>query len=150
MKTLLVAHDFSPCADAALREALLEARLFRDAKIVVIHVLPPPPIAAVDVVTSSPALDSELQATLLAQSEAELQRTVALVAKDSPDISIESRVVAGLPAPTLLELAQSLKADRIIVGTHGRRGLEHFFLGSVAERVLRDAQVPVVVVRAAR
>jgi len=48
----------------------------------------------------------------------------------------------------VLEVAGEKKADLIAIGTHGRRGLSHLFLGSVAERVVRMAEVPVLTVQA--
>lgn len=53
----------------------------------------------------------------------------------------------GEPAERILALAKSLDADLIVVGTHGRRGVERLMLGSVAETVLRNAHCPVLVVR---
>lgn len=61
----------------------------------------------------------------------------------------ETRVVEGPTAATLIEAAHDRDADLIVVGSHGRRGLRRFFLGSIAERVVRTATVPVLVVRAA-
>lgn len=55
--------------------------------------------------------------------------------------------VVGRPAEVLLEEAQRWGADLIVLGTHGRRGLGHLFFGSVAEKVVREAQVPVLTVR---
>jgi nucleotide-binding universal stress UspA family protein len=54
----------------------------------------------------------------------------------------------GSPADVLVRLAAQLDADLIVVGTHGRRGVERLLLGSVAERVLRTAGCPVLVDRA--
>jgi len=53
----------------------------------------------------------------------------------------------GSPAEEILRLAGEAHADLIVLGTHGRRGLSHFLLGSVAERVLRQAPCPVLTVR---
>lgn len=53
----------------------------------------------------------------------------------------------GEPAERILALAHSVEADLIIVGTHGRRGMERLMIGSVAETVLRNAHCPVLVVR---
>ena len=55
--------------------------------------------------------------------------------------------VVGRPAEALLEEAQRWGADLIVLGTHGRRGLDHLFFGSVAEQVVRGARVPVLTVR---
>lgn len=54
----------------------------------------------------------------------------------------------GLPATTIIKLASEWKADMIVMGTHGRKGMSHLLMGSVAEQVLRHARVPVVVIPA--
>jgi nucleotide-binding universal stress UspA family protein len=53
----------------------------------------------------------------------------------------------GTPASSILELARSIQADLVIVGTHGRTGLERLVIGSVAQEVLRGAHCPVLVAR---
>ena len=60
------------------------------------------------------------------------------------------RVVQGDPAATIVETARNDSADLIVMGTHGRSGLEHLALGSVAEKVVRHAPCPVLTVRASR
>jgi len=54
----------------------------------------------------------------------------------------------GAPAPEILDLAREVGADLILIGTHGYTGLRHLVMGSVAERVVREAECPVTVVRA--
>jgi len=54
--------------------------------------------------------------------------------------------VEGMPTEAILKTAKSLKADLIIMGTHGRKGLSHLFLGSVAEYVIRHSTLPTMVV----
>ena len=71
----------------------------------------------------------------------ELQRLVATATPRAADV----RVVEGPPVETIL--AQAADADLVVLGTHGRRGPSRWWLGSVAERVVRAAHVPVLVVR---
>lgn len=59
----------------------------------------------------------------------------------------EARLIAGLPAGRIVELASELGAEMIVVGSRGRTGLPHILLGSVAERVAQIAPMPVVVVK---
>ena len=61
---------------------------------------------------------------------------------DSP----KTRVLLGDPAEEILNYAQSEGIDLIIIGTHGRKGLEHIIFGSVAERVVKKSLVPVLTV----
>lgn len=55
-------------------------------------------------------------------------------------------IVEGTPGEKILQLAKDWSADMIIVGTHGRKGLSRFFLGSVAEEILRNSHVPVTII----
>jgi nucleotide-binding universal stress UspA family protein len=76
----------------------------------------------------------------------------AVVARSLKRASIDEQavtvsVVDGSPARVLLDAVQSNRATAVVVGSHGRRGLRRFFLGSVAEQVVRSCDVPVLVVR---
>ncbi len=63
-------------------------------------------------------------------------------------VEITSHLVRGIaPGETIVESAENLGCDLIVMGTHGRRGLSHLLLGSVAERVVRTSAVPVLTVR---
>jgi len=64
------------------------------------------------------------------------------------DLDFDLRTVEGDPRRAILELAQAEQADLVAVGTHGRSGFRHLLLGSVAEAVIRGAQIDVLVVRA--
>lgn len=60
---------------------------------------------------------------------------------------LETKVLEGRVAEKLMEAAQLKPTDMLIMGTHGRRGLSHLFLGSVAENVMRIATLPILLVR---
>jgi nucleotide-binding universal stress UspA family protein len=60
--------------------------------------------------------------------------------------SAQARLETGLPGPTILEMIPKLGVDLVVMGTHGRHGLSHTLLGSVAERVVRASEVPVFTV----
>ena len=76
-------------------------------------------------------------------------RLYDLAAKDLQEtVPVEVRVVVGKPADEILHLAQAEGADLIVMGTHGRTGLRHALLGSVAEKVVRTASCPVFTVKA--
>ena len=61
-------------------------------------------------------------------------------------VRYEMLVTSGDPAERVLETARGLDADLIVMGTHGRKGLGHLVLGSVAERVVRESPIPVLTV----
>jgi nucleotide-binding universal stress UspA family protein len=58
-----------------------------------------------------------------------------------------AEVATGAPAETIVRVAREQEADLIVMGTHGRTGLQHVLLGSVAEKVVRLAECPVLTVR---
>lgn len=60
--------------------------------------------------------------------------------------NLVKRLVSGDPARQILQMAKDENIDLIVVGTHGRGGLEHFIFGSVAEKVVKQAPVPVMVI----
>jgi nucleotide-binding universal stress UspA family protein len=64
------------------------------------------------------------------------------------DVPVETHVVTGTAHPTILEVADEVDADLIVMATHGRRGIERYLLGSVTERIVRKSDVPVMTVRA--
>ena len=149
----LVAHDFSPCADAAAALAVDDLlRRKEGGHLVLLHVftLLPPPASIGDI---SMAID-------FVELEHDLRRDVgeklasvkaALEAKHKElgrDVTLETAMLIATPAEGILEEAERRAASRIIIGTHGRRGVTHLLLGSVAERVVRLAQVPVLVAHA--
>jgi len=78
----------------------------------------------------------------LGEAEAELEQ---LQLPD--DIRAERRFARGDPAEQILRVANEIHADLIVMGTHGRTGLERLLMGSVAEQVLRQAPCPVLTVR---
>jgi nucleotide-binding universal stress UspA family protein len=61
--------------------------------------------------------------------------------------NVETKVLSGVPADEVVKYAQEVKASLIVLGTQGRRGLDHFLFGSTAERVVRTAHCPVMTVR---
>ena len=63
------------------------------------------------------------------------------------NIQAETLVVKGIPYIEIIKAAKDLSADLIVMGTHGRTGLEHILIGSVAERVIQKASCPVLSIR---
>ena len=63
------------------------------------------------------------------------------------DVDVECFVVEGHPAEEIVKLSETIPADLIVMGTLGKRGLDRFLLGSVAEKISRISKVPVMIVR---
>jgi len=62
-------------------------------------------------------------------------------------VGIETKVLEGYPSSALLDVAKNTGADLILMGSHGRTGLKRLWLGSVAESVVREAMIPVLIVQ---
>jgi universal stress protein A len=141
---ILVATDFSLDADGALAYALSLARTI-PASVHVVHIVDNPLAAGV---WSSEVYTTEiagLQINLVHDAEKQLRR--GLRAIDHHGIELTSDVRAGRPGPAIVACAREGAYDLIIVASHGRTGLAHLVMGSVAEYVVRHAPCPVLVVR---
>lgn len=141
-KNILVAVDFSPHAEEAVRVAADLGRRF-EAKLTLLHVLQPPSYALPDgyyLYNASQLRD--IVATFGTHLEALKKRALAAGATD-----VEVKQLEGAPAAEIASCARSQHCDLIVIGTHGRTGLPHLVLGSVAERVLRHAPCAVLAVR---
>ncbi|MFB6084228.1 MAG: universal stress protein [Halorientalis sp.] len=83
--------------------------------------------------------------------EAEHERAEAAVGDAVaalPDgVPVETHVVEGVPKTAILDAVDDIGVDLVIMGTHGRTGIDHYLIGSVAEKVVRKSPVPVMTVR---
>jgi len=141
VRKILVPTDFSPYSDQAVDYAAIVAKAFK-AKIVLMHVTEPFPYTTTDaliLVEYGRVLDKITQSLLDNLSK-------SLTVKG---LAVKTHSVSGVPYREIVEKAAREKADMIIMGTHGRRGVDHFLLGSVAEKVIRLAGCPVLTVRSA-
>ncbi len=71
----------------------------------------------------------------------------AFVSENFKDLNATGKVVTGYPAEEILDIAEEEKADMIIMGTHGRKGIDRILFGSVAEKVVKAAKCPVLTIR---
>ena len=151
-ETWLVAHDFSSCAETAANLALDDLLARRSGgRLLLAHVFTvyaPPSAIDIGGATAFPQLESaaRVEATRALERVAErLRARVKSASNLSGPVEIEVLARLGTPAEGLLEEADARNVQRIYIGTHGRVGVSHLLLGSVAERVVRRAKVPVVV-----
>jgi nucleotide-binding universal stress UspA family protein len=152
IRRILVPTDFSATADAALDYARLLAGRF-GAALQLLHVLDDPfvteGLAAEAYMTEAPVLRS----ALLRDAQDRLGHRVAPLPgvseiEGTPRASrVDAEVLFGHGAKTIAEYAAEREADLIVMGTHGRTGVAHLLLGSVAERVVRHAPCPVLTVK---
>jgi nucleotide-binding universal stress UspA family protein len=138
---ILAATDFSEVSTAALRHAVLWARRYH-AHLTVLYVQEPPPI------WSDPYLGSYNLAGLVeAVWTAATQQLDQYLAQHVPsDIPVTRELRSGSPPEVIEEYAAGQAIDLVVLGTHGRGGINRLLLGSVAERTLHQAQRPTLIV----
>ena len=139
---ILVPTDFSTHADAAVDYAADLAVTYR-VPLVLLHVYANPVMAIPDgyVVMTAPDL-----AELVSQMDGGLRKAEMHV-RTRGVTDVETRLVEGAGWREIVETARAQACDLIVIGTHGRGGIAHLLLGSVAEKVMRKAACPVLAVR---
>ena len=140
IRSILVPFDFSPPSAQALKYAAALARQF-GAKITLLNVVQP--IATPDFAYYPVMMESD---KVMTQIKRELEQVPVSQGVDSTLIE-KVLVRNGVPFHEIAGAAESLKADLIVISTHGYTGLKHILLGSTTERVVRHAHCPVLVVR---
>ena len=141
-KRLVAAVDFSEVSVAALKQACDLSREF-DAELHVVHAVSYTTYELAE--SASVANIDELIQDELRQAEKKLSEFID--EHLSGDIQVEQHVSPGKPDSRINQVAEDIGADLIVLGTHGRTGLQHLLMGSVAESVLRGAKVPVMCIK---
>jgi nucleotide-binding universal stress UspA family protein len=146
-KVILFAHDFSDCA-ARVEPVVLDLSRTLCAKVVVCHVSPIPHGLHPDTIIRPPGELPPMKVAeyTLQSSQARLSEIGLRLQRDCVSVETSARLDDDV-SRGILETAREHQADVIVMGTHGRAGLQHLFLGSIAEKVLRQAEVPVVTLR---
>ena len=140
LTSVLVAVDFSETSKNAIVYGQNLARAF-GARLHVFHVADTISTSAAQFYPEGPG-DPEAKAVELATK----QLRAYLVAEHAVEARIEVRVAADA-AQAIVDYGKEIHADLLVLGTHGRTGVSRFFVGSVAEHVVRRAESPVLVVR---
>jgi nucleotide-binding universal stress UspA family protein len=136
---IVIAHDFSDTAEYALTYGLGVAEKF-GARVTIVHVTDVGAYGYPDAFVAS--LDWAAEAERVAADALE-----GIAAKSGrPNVVVDTALRRGSPWSGITSLASELDADLIVMGTHGRRGISHALLGSVAEKVVRVARCPVLTV----
>ena len=139
---ILVATDFSDSSERALELAIGIAEQF-DSELTLVHSWEAPNYSYAAGVFAPVDLVSPIERAAVARLEDATTKLKARFPK------AKSLLRAGVPWEAVLDSATQAKADLIVMGTHGRRGLERALLGSVAEKVVRMSPVPVLTVHGA-
>jgi nucleotide-binding universal stress UspA family protein len=139
-RRLVVPTDFSETADRALGKAIEMARAL-PAKISLIHVHSP-------VVVLPPPIDMVSLSTIFPKAQEKMEEALEVRAGRAREAGVECEIelLEGSPHVEIVSFAETVGAELIVLGTHGRGGLAHAVLGSVTERVIHRATCPVLVV----
>jgi len=141
-----VPHDFSSSANHAAAIARDESKL-HGARLLLLHVIDLPTAIKPETVIVPDATGAPINVREYAVSSAEahLQDIIERLAKDG--VTATSFVRVGNPVDEITRFIDEEKVSLVVMGTHGRTGLQHLLVGSVAERVVRMATCPVLTVR---
>ncbi|MBL0217925.1 MAG: universal stress protein [Myxococcales bacterium] len=145
-KTILVPHDFSSSANHAAALARDEAKLHGGA-LLLLHIVDLPrqfsPDAAI--VPTETGAPISVKDYAVNAAEAHLQDLAERLGKDGVKATTFIRI--GNPVDEINRFAEENKVDLIVMGTHGHTGIRAWIAGSVTEKVVRSAKVPVLTVR---
>ena len=135
---LLVPVDFSNHSRVALQTAAEMIRKAQGGKLTLLTVVEPP-TNALRIQTG------DLHKLMETEATRHLQEWIR---KEVPDLkTVRTAVKFGRPGEEICKQAEKRKASLIVISSHGYTGLKHYMLGSVAEKVVRHAKIPVLVVR---
>jgi len=146
IRRILVPVDFSECSRAALEDAAVLAERF-GASIDVLHVWNTPHYVGPEFLIREPGeAGHPLEEAAISQAETEMDEFLSGVPQRE---RFRVRLESGKPHETIVKLAADERYDVIVMGTHGSSGLPHVLMGSVAEKVVRNAPCPVMTIRRA-
>ena len=144
LNRILVPTDFSEHSERAAAYALELARRFDAVEVHCLHVsdIPADPLATSAYYMTGPSEH------FIDQVREESQKNLdAFIAKNLPDVPVKKAFVEGRPFVEIVRYARDNKIELMVIATHGRTGLKHALFGSVAEKVIRKAPCPVLVVK---
>ncbi len=146
MSTILVPLDFSECAPEVLAEAVRFARAF-EARLVLLHASETPRGLPLTATVQPPGSAAPLTVEALLRRDADALLAPLLRTAREAGVRADGLVAFGPIAATILDVATREQSAMILMGTHGRTGLARVTMGSIAEEVVRHADVPVITVR---
>ena len=148
LKKILCPVDLSSGATSAAHEAASLAKAL-GAELVLLHVMSEPAFAVADPLIAPGEASGYALPALADEYRSEMDRRLSRLgaALGGSGLSVSTRLVTGVTHESIVNAADQEHADMIVMGTHGRTGIQHLLLGSVAERVVRTAKVPVMTLR---
>ncbi len=144
-KTIVVPVDGSENGKRALQHAISVSER-NEAQLIIVHVANI--VSAISNFDQTPISGGYVSEQIAEDMEETGKEILNDIVKDVPaDLKVKSVFEVGSPGPAVLAVAKKYNADLIVMGSHGRRGLEKLVLGSVTQRVLGVVHIPVLVVR---
>ncbi len=143
IKSIMCPVDFSDSSDHALQYAIAFAQSY-GATLRLLHVVQPP-LMSVPGDPMVPEFSSEVMEDIAAASRHRLDEIAETTRNAVTDV--ETQIATGSPFVEIISVARDQNVDLIVIGTHGRTGLAHVMIGSVAEKVVRKAPCPVLTVK---
>jgi nucleotide-binding universal stress UspA family protein len=141
IKKILCAVDFSEVSPMVVNYARALAKSF-EAEVILLYSAP-----SLDQYVSFHVPPNSIETFVGEIVSGAEQNMEAFIAQYLPDVSVTGRVVSGYAAEEIIKCANEEKADLIIMGTHGRKGIDRILFGSVAEKVVKSANCPVLTLR---
>jgi len=142
ISNVLLSTDFSDFSLSAADYAITVAKL-NNATLHLLHVVEKtPPILAIRSLDLS---EDKILKGILSEAQENLEKVVKKLETES-GLKVVASVVRGIDYQEIVDYAAGNKVDMIVIATHGRTGLLHTLIGSVAEKVIRYSKVPVLVV----
>lgn len=141
-RNILFATDFSECSEAAFAYAISLAKTYQ-AHLVILHVINEP-VDLRGFYVPHISFD-QLEEEVRAGAEKMMEKFCRTHLDDFGDY--ETFVEPGIPYDSVIKKAGAVDADLIVLGTHGRTGLDHVLFGSTAEKIVRKSPIPVMTIR---
>jgi nucleotide-binding universal stress UspA family protein len=145
-KRILAPTDFSSYADNALRTAVDIARQYQ-AAVFLLHVIDENIQQCAADYCLSDTVMKEIEQESMAVSTDKLRQQITRVVGPVADREISPQVTRGVPYDEILRQQEEKKIDLIVIASHGRTGILRILIGSVAEKIMRAAKCPVLLVR---
>lgn len=142
---VMVPLDGSALAECVLPHLRAVAKGCNAASVVLVRVIEPFPLPPGTAFTVTAEVQDRLEKDLQLEAETYLKRVAGNLAREG--IAVKWELLYGLPAEKLADYARANNVDLIVIATHGRSGVSRWVWGSVADRLLRSANIPVLVVR---
>lgn len=146
IERILVPVDFSDGSDVAVKEALAFAAAV-GAEVHVLHVWQPPPYVVPEMVVTVPGGSSQTFDEFMRQRTRQELEDFLQPHRAMVNVPVVIHVETGTAKEVIVRFLESHEMDLVVMGTHGRTGLMHALMGSVAEHIVRNQGCPVMTVR---